>query len=98
MDDLIRLSRKAAKEWEGTDAYHQAEILINTLCDRIETFYAADAVPVVRCRECKHARKSEDTFDWDGTTPLCKCSYMTQPNRWYEYCSYGERRNDDAAD
>lgn len=22
MDDLIRLSRKAAKEWEGTDVYH----------------------------------------------------------------------------
>lgn len=59
---------------------------------------AVDAVPVVRCKECKYARKSEDAFDWDGITPLCKCSYMTQPNRWYEYCSWGERRNDNAAD
>lgn len=51
-----------------------------------------DAVPAVRCRDCKHARKSEDAFDWDGVTPLCECNYSRQPNRWHEYCSYGERK------
>lgn len=51
-----------------------------------------DAVPVVRCRGCKHARKSEDAFDFDGVTPLCECNYSRQPNRWHEYCSYGERK------
>lgn len=54
-----------------------------------------DAVPVVRCEGCKHARKSEDAFDWDGVTPLCECNYSRQPNRWHEYCSYGERKAGD---
>lgn len=51
-----------------------------------------DAVPVVRCKDCKHAEKSKYAFDWDGKTPLCECSYMTQPNRWHEYCSWAERK------
>ena len=53
---------------------------------------AIDAVPVVRCRECKYARKSEEAFEFDGGTPLCECAYMTQPNRWNEFCSWGERK------
>lgn len=45
-----------------------------------------DAVPVVRCRECKYY----DPEDWDGIT--CKADGgMTDP---YEdsFCSQGERR------
>lgn len=57
---------------------------------------AADVAPVVRCDGCKHARKSEDAFDWDGVTPLCECNYSRQPNRWHEYCSYGERKAGDS--
>lgn len=57
-----------------------------------------DAVPVVRCEVCTHARKSEDAFDWDGVTPLCECNYSRQPNRWHEYCSYGERKAGDSDD
>ena len=36
MDDLIRLCRKAANEWRNTDAYYQASVLIDSLCDRLE--------------------------------------------------------------
>mgnify|MGYP007065782716 CR=1 FL=1 len=54
------------------------------------------AEAVVRCEGCKHARKSEDAFDWDGVTPLCECNYSRQPNRWHEYCSYGERKDGDS--
>ena len=60
--------------------------------DCIENTPTIDAVPVVRCRECKHARKSEEAFDFDGETPLCECAYMTQPNRWHEFCSWGKRK------
>lgn len=52
---------------------------------------------IVRCKECKHARKSEDAFDWDGETPLCVCGYSKMVNRWHEYCSWGARRAEDAA-
>ena len=58
----------------------------------IENAPAIDAVPVVRCKDCKHAEKSKYAFDWDGKTPLCECSYMTQPNSWHEYCSWAERK------
>lgn len=56
---------------------------------------AADVAEVVRCAQCKHARESKDAFDWDGKTPLCECAYMTQPNRWHEYCSWGKRKEDE---
>lgn len=70
-----------------------------TEADRvIREMPTVDAVPVVRCKDCKHARKSEDAFDWDGVTPLCECNYSRQPNRWHEYCSYGERKAGDGDD
>ena len=34
--ELIKLSRKAAREWTGTDGYNQASQLINMLCDELE--------------------------------------------------------------
>jgi hypothetical protein len=36
MDELIRLSKKAANEWRNTDAYYQAAVLIDSLCARLE--------------------------------------------------------------
>lgn len=60
-------------------------------CD-VKKMPTIDAVPVVRCRDCKYARKSEEAFDFDGETPLCECAYMTQPNRWHEFCSWGKRK------
>lgn len=62
---------------------------VNDIFDYAPTI---DAVPVVRCKDCKCARKSEEAFDFDGETPLCECAYMTQPNRWHEFCSWGKRK------
>lgn len=79
------IDREKAKRLLHIEYAYAAEQLL----DEIPT---ADVAPVVRCRGCKHARKSEDAFDWDGVTPLCECNYSRQPNRWHEYCSYGERK------
>lgn len=38
MDELIRLCRKAANAWRNTDTYHQASVLIDSLCDRLEKY------------------------------------------------------------
>lgn len=92
MPDLI--SREALLSRIDPDEYYHS----NEVKDMLQDCPAVDAVPVVRCKECRHAKESKDAFDWDGITPLCECSYMTQPNRWHEYCSWGERRNDNAAD
>ena len=40
--ELIKLSRKAAKEWAGTDGYNQASPLINMLCDELEASAPAE--------------------------------------------------------
>ena len=42
MDELISLSRKAANAWRGSDTYHQAAVIIDSLCDRLD-----DVEPVV---------------------------------------------------
>lgn len=47
---------------------------------------------VVKCKDCRHARKSKDALEFDGVTPLCICDYSTMPNRWHEHCSWGEKR------
>lgn len=40
--ELIRLSRKAAKEFSATDSYSQAGQLINALCDELEATAPAE--------------------------------------------------------
>lgn len=70
----------------------EGEVLHRIPPSHVDAAPTIDAVPVVRCRECKHARKSEEAFDFDGETPLCECAYMTQPNRWHEFCSWGKRK------
>lgn len=63
---------------------------------------AADAAPVVRCKDCKHA---ESYLRPDGKTGVyCRCpvsifdyanGYVFTPSRNVDdFCSYGERRDE----
>ena len=45
-----------------------------------------DAVPVVRCRECKH---------WDSETKFPYCWYRDDNVEANDYCSKGERKGGD---
>ena len=52
-----------------------------------------DAVPVVRCKDCKYCGQ----FPYATTTDMrCQCRdmywYPTNPD---DFCSYGERKSDD---
>ena len=62
------------------------------VCERIRNAPTVDAVLVVRCRDCKHARippaSTNDVF----------CGYLTKWHKKDDFCSYGERRIDNAAD
>ena len=71
-------------------------LLMNDGNCRFETMIrealATDAVPLVRCRECKHY----DTADFDGDI-LCGCTLHSAmvditPD---SFCSYGERKEGD---
>ena len=59
--------------------------------DMLESAPTVDAVPVVRCRDCKH---------WHKDTVFCGyMSYGEASERvnWYadDFCSYGERKDGD---
>ena len=61
----------------------------NAVLDSIDSQPTVDAVPVVRCRECKHYA----TADFDGNI-LCGCTLHSAmvditPD---SFCSYGERK------
>lgn len=44
---------------------------------------AVDAVPVVRCKDCK----------WYDRTECCNCKYMNDFVEDNDYCSFGERKD-----
>lgn len=58
--ELIRISKKAANEWRGNHEYHQAGILVDSLCEAMETLLAEQDVAVEmmrgKCCFCKHQR------------------------------------------
>ena len=71
--------------WASCGEHYTAEDVIMM----IKTAPTVDAVPVVRCRECKHY----DTADFDGNI-LCGCTLHSAmvditPD---SFCSYGERK------
>ena len=66
---------------------------IADICTWILTAPTIDAVPVVRCKDCKHFVQSEpyDPCECMKWTVKWGVAY-TQPDA---FCSYGERRSDD---
>ena len=54
-----------------------------------------DAVPVVRCRECKHWVYTDETWG-DCTNPRFHIPGIVDPTmNCDEYCALGERRNNE---
>lgn len=83
-------AKAALTGWETDPTDEEIEYAI----DGIPT---VDAVEVVRCQECRY-------FDTkaDGTVGFCKCGevcgYCHSMRVADDFCSYGERRDDHAAD
>ena len=53
-----------------------------------------DAVEIVRCRDCKHYKPQKKSAHWENRANYCGriVTIKTQP---YDFCSYGERKDDD---
>jgi hypothetical protein len=108
MDDLI--SRTAAIKGllsmcpEKTEPGSFDEYGVTVLCGAVDVVIkglpAVDAVPVVRCRDCKYGKLC---LDADGHR-LIQCTNTKYPTANVEtwpleldwYCAGGERRDDDA--
>ena len=71
-----------------SDAYDKS-LIIGIIDEQI----VVDAVPVVRCKDCRYAHMSTD-----GRVKYCEVWFPDEAEYLDgdDYCSYGERRNDDA--
>ena len=49
-----------------------------------------DAVEVVRCKDCKWYKRK---YPWNGN--IYECSYLEAPMDDDDFCSWGERREDE---
>lgn len=61
------------------------------IAERIEAAPVVDAVPVVRCKDC---RNSEKVFP-HRNTDLLKCEHSLDYLTPDDFCSYGERKDGD---
>ena len=84
MADLI--SRAAARDVINTWGRHENEnVRMDLLHNDLNAIPAVDAVPVVRCRDCKHWCRCDDGIS--GT-----CGALGGLWDENEFCSDGERR------
>ena len=57
----------------------------------IECAPTVDAVPVIRCKDCKHCRRELAQGKWEGS-----CRYWnTHSVMLNDFCSYGEREDNE---
>lgn len=54
--ELIRLSRKAAKEWADSDGYNRASQLVNMLCNELESV-APEKLLMPKEKACRSVAK-----------------------------------------
>jgi len=91
-EDIIRVLDKPQRLIDAdeaykilTDYYHQrTEIQHKALKEAFERVPTVDAVPVVRCKNCKFWRNDDCQNDNHGYCPISE----------NDFCSWGERRED----
>ena len=83
--ELVKERFKKRLNWLKKDIHDEYSLGLYDGCEYdtklIDEIPAADAVPVVRCRECKH---------YDGKW-MCKISGVPS-RKQNDFCSYGERK------
>ena len=59
--------------------------------DMVEDAPTVDAVPVVRCKDCKHYKPQKQSAHWKCTSPYCMrvVAVKVKPD---DFCSYGQRK------
>lgn len=74
------------KKWQNTKDDFR------TLKQIVDSMPTIDAVPVVRCKDCEHWQQSVD-----GITKWCSVM-RGRETKYDDFCSYGERRDENATD
>lgn len=91
MSDLIdrQALKNKLKRWDERDPYEFVEIALHAVDDAP----TIDAMPVVRCRECKHRDPENKGCDCAGHEMLMG-GFLPMPDDWF--CADGEREVQDA--
>ncbi|MBR2096584.1 MAG: hypothetical protein IJ907_01890 [Prevotella sp.] len=86
VDELLdALNSQDLAEWlDKQDEYTPADIVEHAL----ETLSTADAVPVIRCKDCKFAHLIEPHDDW------WECEHDKRVLHSDGFCSWAERREE----
>lgn len=92
-DDTVMRLREAEKDMKVVSVLGCKAIDFAVVPQFIEGMPTIDAVPVVRCKDCKH---------WGGRHGMNECSLITtitEPTYWAktqpdDFCSSGERRGE----
>lgn len=84
--DADRLLNHAIAFFTGC---HTSILQFSYVSDMIINAPTVDAVPVVRCKECKHMRR-------DNVGVFCKVWHGYNGCGEDGFCSYGERRTDES--
>ena len=64
-----------------------------SILEAIDIAPTVDAVEIVRCRDCKHYMPQKKSAHLENRANYCNriVTIKTQP---YDFCSYGERKNE----
>ena len=84
--------------FEHFTQYHDTDqiALIDMACNDIEESPTVDAVPVVRCRKCKHKTEYFNSGKFVCKMKQCVvCGCVVGYIKDDDFCSYGERKDGD---
>ena len=80
--DALKIRDISPSYWQVVDGLTEYDI---------EDAPTVDAVPVIRCRDCKHCRRELAQGKWEGS-----CRYWnTHSVMLNDFCSYGERKDNE---
>lgn len=94
-EELLDLLNKCLAELGGLNMIVDTTLM--AIKNAVEEMPTVDAVPVIRCKDCRFCRK------YKYRENVCTCLRLGSGRNMYDYCSYaqikeanfGERRNDD---
>lgn len=89
-DALIEDIKTKLWDWDTVDGITSSTVLKQTITD-IDNAPTVDAVPVVRCKDCKHFKSQTEN------TGVCDGGFCHAPVHVavIDFCSYGERKDDE---
>ena len=64
-----------------------------SVLEKLDAAPTVDAVEVVRCRDCKNYRPQKKSEHWENRANYCNRLVRIKV-RPYDFCSYGERKNE----